>query len=346
MLNKLQLKKILLNILQYSLFLGLSILLLYLAFKNIDFNTIIGTLKHTRYQYIIISLLLGLIGIYIRAYRWKIIIEPLGYSPNMNNVYHAVAIGYMANYAFPRIGEVVRCGVLSRTNKIPGDSLIGTVLAERIFDVLVLFFLTILVILLKMQLFGAFFIEKVFLPLSEKISNLFGTSYVSLFFIAISIIATAFIIYNFRAHILQITLVKKIGRLSKGIFEGSKSIFRIKRLTQFIVHSILMWSVYWLMTYTFLLSLEPTSNLTLLDALFVMVAGSYGMAAPVQAGIGAYHVIIGLSLSIYLISWNDAMAFALLSHGAQAIGIILVGLISLSIIFLRRRKQLKDISVI
>jgi hypothetical protein len=243
----------------------------------------------------------------------------------------------MANYAFPRIGEVTRCGALSKADKIPADALLGTVLAERIFDVIVLIILTVVVILLKIQLFGNFFYIKVYQPIVEKFSSIFNFSFAGILILTISIVSIAILIYAFRESIQKITFVKKISKLGKGIFSGATSVFKIKKLGSFIAYTVLMWGTYWLMTYTFLLSLGATSNLDLVDALFVMVAGSYGMAAPVQAGIGAYHGIVALSLSIYAINWGDGLAYALLSHGAQALGIILIGIVALFILFYKNR---------
>ena len=332
-------KKILFHIIQYGIFIALSIVLLYFAFRNIDFNILRDRILHADYRYISIALILGFIGIYIRAYRWNILIEPLGKLPQNKNAFYALSIGYMANYAFPRIGEVTRCGVLSRTEKIGADKLLGTVISERIFDIIVLFLLTILIILLKIRFFGDFFIQKVFHPLSHKLFEFFSISYTVFLFGLISLIALVLIVFAYRENIQKITLFKKVGRAGKGIYKGIKTVLKIKRFFEFILHTVLMWSTYWLMTYFFLKSIESTSHLGLLDALFIMIAGSYGMAAPVQAGIGAYHGIIALSLSIYFISWNDGLAFALLSHGSQAIGIILLGLVSMTILFFRKKRE-------
>jgi hypothetical protein len=265
-------------------------------------------------------------------------IEPLGFSPKLNNTYHAVIIGYMANYAFPRIGEVTRCGVLGRSEKIPADALIGTVIAERAFDLLVLLLLTLVIIFVKLKFFGSFFSEKIFQPIYHKISYLISNSYILVMFAMGIFVLGLLLIYVFRENILKITFVRKVGKIGRGVLAGLKTVFKIKRIGAFLLHTFLIWFLYLIMAWCVLYSLEPTSKLTLLDALFILIAGSYGMAAPVQAGIGAYHGIIALALSIYAISWNDAMAYAILSHGSQAIGIILLGSVSLIILFIRRHK--------
>jgi uncharacterized protein (TIRG00374 family) len=338
-------KKFLLHFLQYTVFLGLGGVLLYLSFRSIDFNQLLLKLEAANYGFVGLSLFVGYFGFYFRAYRWNLMIEPLGYKTSLGNTYHAVTIGYMANYAFPRIGEVTRCGVLSKTDKIPADKLIGTVIAERIIDVICLLIFTVLTVMLNLHLFGNFFYGKIFIPLYTKIGSAFNSSItVWLLIIGIALIIF-FTLYAFREKILKITLVRKIGAMAKGMVNGLRSVFSLKRRLAFFVSTILLWSSYLLSTYFLFKALSPTYNLTIVDGLFILVAGSYGMAAPVQAGIGAYHGIVALALSVYAISWTDGLTFALLSHSAQSIGIIVLGAISMIILFLRNRK-LKRINTI
>jgi uncharacterized protein (TIRG00374 family) len=339
------LKKFLLHFLQYTLFLGLGGVLLYLSFRSIGFDQLLVKLESAKYQYVGLSLLAGYAGFYLRAYRWNLMIEPLGYKTSLGNTYHAITIGYMANYAFPRIGEVTRCGILNRTDKIPADALIGTVIAERIIDVICLLILTVLVVLMKLSLFGHFFYDKIFQPIYLKFAGIFNFSYSVWLIILIAILLIFFTIYAFREQILKIALVRKIGSMGKGVVNGLKSVFSIKKRWQFIVSTLLIWASYLMATYIIFISLSSTSQLGLVDALFVLIAGSYGMAAPVQAGIGAYHGIVALALSVYAISWGDGLAFALLSHGSQSVGIILLGAISMLILFFRNRKLKKNSSI-
>jgi glycosyltransferase 2 family protein len=332
------LKKILLTIFQYALFLGLGIVLLYFAFRSIDVNILLDRIENANYWLIALSLFFGLMAMFARSYRWDIMIEPLGYKPGIINTYHALIIGYTANYAFPRLGEVTRCGVLNRTDKIPADSLIGTVVTERIFDLLVLILLTILIIFLKIKIFGGFFSEKIFQPVVSKFRWLFDLSIFTWIVTAIMVLLFLFLIYAFREHIKKVVFVQKIGKAGKGILKGSKSILSMKRRFGFFASTFILWALYLLMTYFTLIAMSPTAHLNLLDALFILVVGSYGFAAPVQAGIGAYHGMVALALSIYAISWNDGLAYALLSHGSQAISIVLLGLVSMLILFFRKKR--------
>jgi glycosyltransferase 2 family protein len=339
------LKKLILQILQYTLFLGLGILLLYLLLKSIDLKVFVNSLKTVRYEYVILSLVIGFVSFYARAARWNILIEPLGFKPKLDSTYHSMMIGYMANYAFPRIGEVTRCGVLYRTEKVPVDKLLGTVIAERAFDLFVLIVLTVSCIFIKFSLFGKFFTQSIFPLFYAKFHLLFTHLYLFVF-VMMGLLLIAFItMYTFRLRILKIALVQKFGRVAKGIFLGLKSIFRLKQKMLFILFTLIIWSSYLFMTYAVLYSIKATSELSVIDALFVLLAGSFGMVAPVQGGIGAYHWMVVLALSIFLIPNSDSVAFAFLSHGSQAIGIILLGGISVLFLFLKKKKENREISM-
>jgi glycosyltransferase 2 family protein len=332
------LKKIIITILQYSLFLGLGIVLFYFAFRSIDVNVLIDRLKNANYWLIALSLIFGLFGQLARSYRWKIMIEPIGYKPSILNTYHALMIGYTANYAFPRIGEITRCGVLNRTDNIPADKLIGTVIAERLCDILVLLLLTVVVVLFEIKIFGGFFNDSVLQPVILKFGWIFNLSVFTWIIVSIVIILSLLLVFAFREKIKSVILVQKVGKAGKGIFNGLRSILYIKRKVAFILSTVSIWIFYLIMTYIALMAMEPTMHLNLTDALFILVVGSYGFAAPVQAGIGAYHGIVALGLSIFAVSWSDGLAYALLSHSSQAISIILLGSISMLILFFKRKK--------
>jgi glycosyltransferase 2 family protein len=332
------LKKIFLQILQYTLFLGLGIVLFYFAFRSIDIDVLIDRLKNTNYWLITLSLVFGLFGQLARSFRWNVMIEPIGYKPSFINTYHALMIGYTANYAFPRIGEITRCGVLSRTENIPADKLLGTVIAERICDVLVLFLLTFIVVLFEIKTFGGFFNDSVLQPVMMKFGWLFNLSIFTWIMVGIAIILFLLFVYALREKIKSVILVQKIGKAGKGIFNGLKSILFIKRKFAFFLSTLSIWVFYLIMTYIALKAMGPTAHLNLLDAMFILVVGSYGFAAPVQAGIGAYHGMVALGLSIFAVSWNDGLAYALLSHGSQAVSIVLLGSISMLILFFNKRK--------
>jgi len=335
------LKKTIINIAQYSLFIALGVLLLYLTFRGEDLNKIKDILLTAHYSWIIVSLALAYIALFVRAYRWNLLIEPLGYHPKLINTYHALTIGYMSNYALPRIGEVVRCGTLSRIEKLPPEVLLGTVIAERAFDVLCLFILTIFTVLLNLKFFGTFLKTNVFDVLSHKISTTLNFSTLIWIFLFICLVVTVSLIYIFRQRIKNIIVFKKIGGIGKGIIKGIKTVLTLKRKKTFIVYTFLMWTLYYLMTYVIFFALPSTSVLSPSAGLFILVLGSFGMAAPVQGGMGAFQFMVSLGLTgLYFISKDDSIASAILLHEPQMIGLVVTGAISMIILMVSKKRKL------
>jgi len=161
------LKKYILNTLKFIAFLSIGILLLWFAFRGVNFDKFFASFKNINYWWVAVSLVFAWFGFLFRAWRWKLLIEPLGYNVKLSDAYHAVSIGYMANFAFPRIGEVTRCAVLNRAEKVPFESLIGTVITERISDVVMLMLIIITVFFAKIDFFGKFLTENIFNPIIE-----------------------------------------------------------------------------------------------------------------------------------------------------------------------------------
>lgn len=270
--------------------------------------------------------------------RWKILIEPLGYTPKTRNVFYAVMIGYLANLAAPRLGEISRCGSLNKTDKIPFDSLIGTVIVERAIDLLTLIILTIIIFFSKINFFGNFIVQNVYLPLSGKFQNMFSSSIRILFLIGIISIFLV-VIWYFREAISRMRVFQKLKKFGLGVFDGIKSVYKMKRFSAFIFQTFFMWFMYFLMTWVMVFALPETSSLTAIDGLFLLVIGSFGMAAPVQGGIGAFHWIISRGLTIYGIPFEKGLAFATILHESQLLMVLILGSISLIIVVLNRKKS-------
>ncbi len=331
-------RKIIINSFKFLLFLFIGIVLLYFAFKDINFQDLWIDLKQANYNWVILALSLSVLSHLSRAMRWKILIEPLGYSPKTRNVFYAVMIGYLANLAAPRLGEISRCGSLNKTDKIPFDSLIGTVIVERTIDLLTLIILTIIIFFSKINFFGNFIIHNVYMPLSLKIQEMFSATSRILFLIGIIFISLV-IIWYLRGVISKMKIFQKFKKIGLGVLDGIKSVYKMKRFSGFIFHTFFIWSLYFLMTWVMVFALPETSFLTAIDGLFLLVIGSFGMAAPVQGGIGAFHWIISRGLSIYGIPFEKGLAFATILHESQLLMVLILGSISLIIVVLNRKKS-------
>lgn len=322
-------------------FLTIGIILLYFAFKGINLENIFIEIKNAKYSWILLSLLFAVIALFSRAHRWNLIIEPLGYKPSYWNTFYAMMTGYLANFIFPRIGEITRCASLTKTEKIPVDKLIGTVIVERIVDLASLFTLLIFLLVMKFDTFGNFLHNNIYLSFREKITNLLGFSWI-IWIIIVGLIITFILLYFlvFRESLSKIKSFNKMKNILKGIADGLKTVYKMKRRVEFLLHTIFIWSMYLFMSWVMVFALPSTSGLKLIDGLFLLVIGGLGMSAPVQSGIGAYHWIVSRGLvSVYPnINLENALAFATISHGFQAIALILLGSFSLFMLFYRKNE--------
>lgn len=323
-------KASLIKVLKFIGFLTIGILLLYFAFRGFSLETLWNDLKKAKYSWVLLSLGFAMIAYISRAIRWKLLIEPLGYRPSLINTYHSLLVGYLANFAFPRLGEITRCASLAKKEKIPVDKLIGTVILERAVDLLSLFILLIILVIFRFETFGSFFRESIFIPLGEKLNGILNLSWI-LWTIALVMVAGSIVSYFIiRKRIAHLNVVIRIKSLVRGVFDGLKTVYHMKKRWKFIFHSVFIWFMYWMMTWVVVFSLSSTSSLGMIDGLFLLVIGGLGMSAPVQSGIGAYHWIVSRGLaSVYpVISLEQGLVFATISHSSQALFAIGLGTIS------------------
>lgn len=333
-----------LNILRNAVFLAFGILLLYLAFRDVRFKEMISILKGAKYSWVILSLILSIFAFISRARRWSLLIEPLSHRPGLRNTYNAVLFGYLANYALPRMGEITRCIALSKKEKIPVESLIGTVVVERAIDLLSLLIVIVLLLIARFKKFGEFFQEQIFQNLSEKTTGILGGSALVWITLVTLIIVIPIFAYLYRKQLMKLRVIKLISGFIGKLSEGLKSVSRMKRKWEFLFHTIFIWTNYALMTWVVVFALpEITGNFKFADGIFLLVIGSLGMAAPVQAGIGAFHWIVSKGLQeVYNIGETESMAFASLQHTSQTLLVFLLGSIATLFLFTKigERKQL------
>jgi uncharacterized protein (TIRG00374 family) len=334
------LKKALVQILKIVAFLALGILLLYFAFRGVAFDELGRTLNRVNFWWIGLSLLFAALSFLSRARRWILLIEALGFKPSFKNTYHSLMVGYLSNYALPRLGEVTRCVTLGNREKIPVDSLIGTVIVERVIDLVMLLLIMLVLLFSWMNKFGAFFNEQIYGPLQEKFIELFGGTWMFWLILFAAVLLLIVLIYLFRFRLGRFSLILKIKNILIGVLNGLKTIYRMKRKWEFILHSLLIWFLYILMTWVVVFSLEELSGLTFVDGMFLLVIGGLGMSAPVTAGFGAYHWITSRGLMfVYDFSLETGSAYAILAHESNSLLTILLGALSYTLLMLSRKKS-------
>jgi uncharacterized protein (TIRG00374 family) len=316
------------TIFQYLLFLGLGIFFAWLSLKNLDSEKseqIKISIKNAKHWLIIPVFAILFFSHFIRALRWRLLIESLGYYPSKANSFFAVLIGYLVNQGVPRLGEVVKCTILSRYEKIPADKLIGTIILERIIDAITLLIIFAITLIIQPQLYSqileAFFSSAPVKGESKEISTLLITV---ILIAALVIIIALWMIIKKKTVADLLFLLKKIGN---SILQGIRSIEHLKKRKQFIFLTIILWSLYLSGGYFGFVALQETSAYGIKEAFTVLSAGSIGMLAT-PGGIGAYAFLLQKTMQIYGLSEGIALAFGWILWLAQTTVILLGGLIS------------------
>jgi len=325
--------------LKFLSFFLIGIFIFWMVYKDQDVSRLKSILTNeVNYLWVVVSLFLGLISHISRSISWGLIIEPLSHKPRLINTFLAVMIGYLMNLALPRMGEISKCGVLSRYEKIPFTKLVGTVVLERFIDVLMLLLALLIVVITQ---FGKV-LE--FLKNNPEVNEKLEKVMYSPILIG-GLVVILLVIWFLRHKILASALIRKVMGFVFQFVEGFKSILKMKKKGAFIFHSFLIWLLYYLMTYCVFFSFGFTSHLPALAGLTVFVLGSFGMVAPVQGGIGPWHFMVIEGLVLYGVSRADGQVYALVAHGSMTILVIILGLISLVVLpFVNERgEELKEV---
>jgi len=333
------LKKILVY-LRNAVFIALGVYIFYVVFKDIDFSKLWYDARHANYLWIILALLIVFSGHVFRALRWKLLIVPLGYNVKSIKALIAVMINYAANVAIPRAGELSRPLVINRTDKIPFTKLVGTIIVERALDLIMLILLTVIAFAMEFNkikdtLYQAMNLENSSLGKYLTLTNLI----ITFFLFAAGITALILIKKSSRAF-KKHPVYLKIREVVSGMWQGVKTLWKMKTKWQFVFYTLLIWLSYFLLTYLIFFSIEATSHLGLKEALFILTIGSIGFIIPVTAGTGYYAAAV-FGLSIYAIPEYDAKLYAFLGHTSQTMLIIVGGIVSY-IAFLIIQNKNKD----
>lgn len=311
------------TLLKITLPLLLGVILVWYSLSKISFQELLQYFKDANYFYIGLGLLFGLLSHLSRAYRWKFMIEPMGYSLRMSNSVMAVFAAYLVNYTIPRAGEIIRGSILTNYEGVPFEKGFGTIVAERIADMLMMVIIIIVTLFLEFQFIYEFFSER-FNPFKIVIGS-----------IILILIAILFLIFIKRST-SKFTL--KIKKFVNGLIEGAMSIFKMEKKWAFIFHTFFIWAMYILMFYITTFALDDTTNLPLTAILIGFITASFSIAAT-NGGIGSYPVAVYLAFSMFSIAKEPSLAFGWIMWSSQTLMIIILG--GLSLIYLpiyNRRK--------
>jgi uncharacterized protein (TIRG00374 family) len=332
------LKKKILSVIQYLFFLLIGLVLLWLVFRKIEVKDVAAEIRAAKYEWLLLSIVLGVFSHIARAMRWNILIRSMGYRPDTQTTFYAVMVGYMANTAFPRLGEVTRCGVLAKKKSIPFNSLFGTVISERVFDMIILLLIILAVILFQVSMLSAF-VHKYIISYLSGMANRDNLLLAIIIFIMVVILPVV-LFRIFFSRIREHHIYNKVIDFLKGLLDGAKTIMKIKHKWSFLGLTLVIWTLYTLMTYTAFFALEATTGLSFFDAITVMSLGSLGMVAPVPGGIGAYQFIVKAILTeIFLIPSEPAVSYSIILWAAQSLMIIVLGTLSYYILVFKKNEE-------
>ncbi len=318
-----KLKKILRSI----IFISIGIALFYIVYRQNDFHKIFSVLKQAKLSWILLSMAMGLFSHYLRSIRWKLLIKPLGYNPRTSTLFYSVMIMYLTNLAIPRSGEVVRCATASKYEKIPFSSLLGTVVTERIIDFIMLFILLGITILTQSSYLLKFL--DIHPEFAQVLNNLKHSS-IFLGLVTLLFIALGVAVYAFRKKLRKIKLIDKIFKLIDEFWNGLKTVAHLEKKALFIVYTIGIWTLYFLMIFVVFKAFDFTKHLSILAGLTIFVLSSFGMVFPSPGGMGSWHFMAQEALRLYGIQPDPYGAtFALAAHESQMLMLIVAGFFSL-----------------
>ena len=315
--------KTLLKTLKILLPILLGVFLIGYSLSKLSFQELLGYFKTADYTYVILGLLLGLLSHLSRAYRWLFMLEPMGYKVKLGNSIMAVFATYLINYTIPRAGEVARASILTNYENVPFDKGFGSIVAERVADLIVLLMIIAVTLFLQFDFIYAFFIEK-FNPSKLILGASIFLVFALLFF---------FIIKRSKAGIGL-----KIKQFVNGLIEGALSIFKMKKKWAFIFHTLFIWTMYLSMFYVTSLSVSGLNTVPIGAILVGFILATFSIAAT-NGGIGSYPEAVVIAFLLFGLPEDPSRAFGWIMWTSQTVMIIILGGMSLLYLPIYNRKK-------
>ena len=290
-----------------------------------DKAAIINSFRSANYWWVSFSLILGILSHLSRAYRWRFMLEPLGFKPRIPNLIMTVLIAYLLNLLVPRSGEVARATAIAKYEKIPFQKAFGTIVAERIADVIMLLIIMGLAFLMQADLLKTYLFKDS------------PTGSIQVFIIAFVLIFVTLISYRYIKK-SEKTFFIKVRNFVNGLIEGAVSIFKMEKKWAFIFHTVFIWLMYVLMFYVVSFALPETTNLPFEAIIVGFVVGGISMALT-NGGLGTYPVFVASALILYNIEDNPARAFGWIMWTAQTLMVLFFGGLSFLLLPIYNRNR-------
>ena len=320
------------NILKYLLSVVLAAVLVWIAFRGVDWPDFWDGLRQTRGLYLVLYLVFALLALLFREERWRCILHTLDPQLGRLDIWDANNVGNLVNIVLPGAGEFTRCGYVS-SKRLGYDKSLGTAAAERVCDVAAILVLLLLALVLEWGRIGSFFVERIWEPLALRLGGGAGWYAALLVLLLVSAICAA---WRLRG---KIPFFGKVARALQGIWTGFSSLARMERKGLFFIYTLAIWTMYVLMLWATVRAIPVLDHLGMADVLFLSAVGNFASVIPVPGGIGAYHYLVALSVqTLYGCSWESGILLATLGHELHAVLVLLLGIVSYLRLTLRKKK--------
>ncbi len=321
--------------------LAIAAVFMWWALKGIEFSRIAGYFAKANYFWVLLAAAFGIAAYWFRAVRWNLLLQPMGYTVKTSNAFWTLSFGYLMNLTIPRSGEVARATALYSVEDVPVDKSFGTIILERVIDLLCMVVFLILTLIFKYDAFIAFY---KYITQQKTDTQSTGNRWL---LIAGALTVVIIIFFVLRQKLQQLPLYQKIVGFLRGIGDGLMSVFRMKEKKKFIFYTAGIWVSYYLAAYLVCFALPETSGFTWADGFFIIVVGTMGMMVPASGGIGAYHLalkfgIMALFLSLGLdpeAGGEVGLSYGFISHTMQLVIMLVMGVIAIPVLARERSRK-------
>jgi glycosyltransferase 2 family protein len=330
------------NALQYIIFLGGGIGLVWWQLGNMSVaqkQAFVTAIKNTNYWLILPVILMNLGSHLVRCMRWKMLLEPLQYKPSLKNLFAATMVGYLANSFVPRLGEVVKCTLLAKYEKLKVDNLVGTIILERTFDLVCYAIFIGITVLIQVDVISGLVKQKL-----SKL-NMEGSTFLKLGLIIGIVVMVVFVFKYLLKKYPNSTIFFKIKLFATGIINGVTSIKIMKNRKLFVFYTVIIWSLYLLQIYVAFKAMEGTAHLGIKAACSVLSLSTLAMIVT-PGGIGSFPIFVMETLIVYGVASALGMALGWVIWGVSTILIIVVGLLAFAALPYINKKLLNENAIL
>lgn len=308
--------------------------LFWFLFSKVDAQAVGDVIRRgVSWPWVFFSWACALLSHIVRGIRWRMQLQTIGANPSVHEMSMSIFGGYGMNLIFPRLGEMWRCNYISSLAGVPFSTTVGTMISERMVDMLVMMAIAVLTFALQSQVFFDFFSTY-----NDAGSSLVGLISSPATYVALAICVVA--IYALRRFLRGWKIYRYVSGLARNMWEGILSLRKVPHLSTYIFYSLIIWLLYFLNTWVQFYFFDFSSHLGILAALAIFTMGSMSLLIPVQGGLGAWHAMVIFTLGCYGMGETEAFTFALVSWSLEQGFVLLLGLYAMAYTFVNKsRKQ-------